>query len=104
MKILLRNSAWKSFVALFMFCFIQLSAWAQNSPNTTSSTTIKTTTTQHTEWYSLPWVWIVGGAVLILLLVAILSSGRSSNRTTVTRSTDMGTGTSRTVTTSTDEG
>lgn len=30
-----------------------------------------------TNWYAQPWVWIVGGAVFILLLVALLrGSGR----------------------------
>lgn len=27
-------------------------------------------------WYMQPWVWVVGAAVFILLLVAILRSGR----------------------------
>lgn len=27
-------------------------------------------------WYKQPWVWVVGGAVFILLLVALLRSGR----------------------------
>lgn len=27
-------------------------------------------------WYTQPWAWIVGGAVFILLLVALLRSGR----------------------------
>ena len=27
------------------------------------------------NWYAQPWVWIVGGAVFILLLVALLRSG-----------------------------
>jgi hypothetical protein len=27
-------------------------------------------------WYTQPWVWIVGGAVFILLLVALLRSRR----------------------------
>lgn len=36
----------------------------------TSSTTTTTT------WYTQPWVWVVGAAVFILLLVAILKSGR----------------------------
>jgi len=26
------------------------------------------------QWYNQPWVWVVGGAVFILLLVAILKS------------------------------
>ena len=28
------------------------------------------------DWYTQPWVWIVGGAVFILLLVALLRSGK----------------------------
>lgn len=28
------------------------------------------------QWYTQPWVWIVGGAVFILLLVALLRSGK----------------------------
>jgi ABC-type dipeptide/oligopeptide/nickel transport system permease subunit len=27
------------------------------------------------DWYMQPWVWVVGGAVFILLLVALLKSG-----------------------------
>ena len=27
-------------------------------------------------WYTQPWVWVVGGAVFILLLVAMLKSGK----------------------------
>ena len=27
-------------------------------------------------WYQQPWVWVVGAAVFILLLVAILKSGK----------------------------
>ncbi len=27
------------------------------------------------NWYSQPWIWIVGGAVFILLLVALLRGG-----------------------------
>ena len=32
---------------------------------------------KESEWYQQPWVWIVGGAVFILLLAAILRSGTS---------------------------
>lgn len=29
----------------------------------------------NSNWYAQPWVWIVGGALFILLLVALLRSG-----------------------------
>jgi hypothetical protein len=30
------------------------------------------------NWYTAPWVWVVGGAVFILLLVALLRGNRGS--------------------------
>lgn len=30
---------------------------------------------KESQWYEQPWVWIVGGAVFILLLVALLRGG-----------------------------
>ena len=102
MKSLSGAVLWKSFVALLMTGFIQIICWGQDNQGSGSSTTVKTTTTEHTEWYTAPWVWVVGGIVVILLLIALLSSGRgSSSRTTIT---DVGGGsTTRTVTTDTDE-
>jgi len=44
-----------------------------------------------TNWYASPWVWVVGAAVFIILLVALTSGGRSrstsgsSDRVTVTK-------------------
>ena len=32
---------------------------------------------KESEWYQQPWVWVVGAAVFILLLAAILRSGTS---------------------------
>ncbi len=34
------------------------------------------------EWYASPWVWIVGAAVFIILLVALTSGGRSRRSST----------------------
>lgn len=47
------------------------------------------------NWYASPWVWIVGAAVFILLLVALTSGSRSDRsdkvivKKTVTRDTDV---------------
>jgi hypothetical protein len=32
---------------------------------------------KESEWYQQPWIWVVGAAVFILLLAAILRSGTS---------------------------
>lgn len=29
------------------------------------------------QWYTQPWVWVIGGAVFILLLVALLRGNRT---------------------------
>ena len=36
------------------------------------------------NWYASPWVWIVGAAVFILLLVALTSGGRGKKSDSVT--------------------
>ena len=100
-KITMKNLSVTNFlkyftVTLLLSCF-QLISMGQDGG--TTSTTVKTTTTEHSEWYTAPWVWVVGGIIVVLLLVAIISSGRSSSsRTTVT---DTGAGT-RTITTDSD--
>ena len=52
---------------------------------TVSKTTTSTSTTMQ-DWYTQPWVWIVGGLVFVLLLVALVRGGGSS-RTDVHRTT-----------------
>ena len=50
-------------------------AAAQDAP----SANIKVSTTESTTsemWYTSPWVWVVGAAVFILLLVALLNNRR----------------------------
>lgn len=74
---------------LLMMC--QAMVWAQDSTSKAVSTSTSTTTTTEQTWYTQPWVWIVGGAVLLLLIVALVrgnssdSSGRT-DRVTVTKS------------------
>jgi hypothetical protein len=82
MKQLPTWTSFKSIVTFIVLCLTQGMAMAQDSSSSSSSSsrTITTTTTTHSEWYAQPWVWVVGGAVLILLLVALLR-GSSSSRT-----------------------
>jgi hypothetical protein len=96
MKNLSVTKFFKYFIAAFLFSSFQLVCLAQDGG---TKTTVKTTTTEHSEWYTIPWVWVVGGVIVLLLLIAIINSGRnSSSRTTIT---DSGAGT-RTITTDSD--
>ena len=74
----------------FVFALLQMPLFAQEGNtgnNTSSSTTETSTTTTTTYWYTEPWVWVVGGAVLLLIIVALVrgsgSSDREVHRTTV---------------------
>ena len=83
MKHPIKPIAWKSIFALLLCTFFNLVLWAQESggeggSSTTTSTTKTsvsiTSSDSGATWYTSPWVWIVGAAVFILLLVALLSN------------------------------
>ena len=58
-----------------MICFVQTIAFAQDKKVDVS---IGTNNGGSGNWYAQPWVWIVGGAVFLLLLVALMRG--NSNR------------------------
>src|ERR1700694_2832731 len=97
MKQLTKIATFKALISVFILSLIQVILFAQD---TTHSSTTVTTHQETTALYTSPWVWIVGIAVFILLLVALLG-GKNRNRTgtsdkvTVTKSvrTDRDTGT-----------
>ncbi len=61
--------SFKSVVALFMLCLVQTIAFAQDKK---VDVNIGTNSGSGGNWYAQPWVWIVGGAVFLLLLVALM--------------------------------
>lgn len=76
------------FLLVFIFSLMQLVMWAQDSGQSSSSSSTsvtRETTKTTTTWYTQPWVWVVGAAVFIIILVALFRG--SSNRTDVSRST-----------------
>ena len=76
-----------SAILLCIFATLQIMTLAQDTTHS-SVTTTHTTTTETSDWYTQPWVWIAGGAVFILLLVALIrGNSSSSNRTTTDRVT-----------------
>ena len=79
MKKLSSQMVWRSFL-VFLLTILNAIVWAQDSSGVSSkSVTKESTTTTTTDWYSQPWVWIVGGAVFIIILVALIR-GSSSNK------------------------
>lgn len=91
MKQVTRPGNFKYAILLILCTLTNAIAWAQDSSvNATNETTTTTTTTE--TWYTEPWVWVVGGAILILIIVALTrgNKGDSTGRTdkvTVTKTT-----------------
>jgi hypothetical protein len=73
----------KSVATFLTLIFIQAIGIAQDASGGKNVTTHTTTTT--TTWYAQPWVWIVGAAIFILLLVALTRGGGRSDKVTVTK-------------------
>ena len=73
---------YKIFLAIFFIC-MQVVLWAQEGDKTVTTKTESTTSS--TQWYTCPWVWVAGGAVFIIILVALMrgNSSTSETRTTV---------------------
>ena len=57
-------------VFLVMALFASVWTYAQDEAAKVDVNVTKTTTTEN--WYASPWVWVIGIAVFVLLLVAIL--------------------------------
>ena len=95
MKQLTKGLCYKSLLTFLMIAFVQTVIWAQDNSASSSSTTksVKVTTEEGANWYASPLIWIVGAAIFILLLVALLRGGNSGStdsrteRVTVTKST-----------------
>lgn len=90
MKQISKGLTCKSLLTFLMIAFFQTIIWAQDnggsgSASGSSSTTKSVSvTSQSNDWYTSPWVWVVGAAVFILLLVALLR-GRGDSATTASR-------------------
>ncbi len=61
-------SNFKSLFVIGILCLLQTMAFAQDKGADLNVSVTKS----DGNWYAQPWVWIVGGAVFLLLLVALL--------------------------------
>ena len=61
----------KSFIILLLLALFQTAVWAQDGGADVNVKISK----DDGGWYTKPWVWVIGAAVFILLLVALLRGG-----------------------------
>ncbi len=66
----------KTFGVFLMLSLLQTAAWAQDAGGADVNVKI---TKDDGNWYAQPWVWIVGAAVFLLLLVALLRGNGNKN-------------------------
>ncbi len=64
----------KSISAFILLLLVQVMAFAQDK-----KVDVNITTDKGGNWYAQPWVWIVGGAVFLLLLVALMRSNSNKD-------------------------
>ncbi len=69
------------YILAFFFSGLQFSAFSQDT-TTTKQTVTEVLTNDEALWYMQPWVWVVGGVALLLLLIAMFSGGRKKDKST----------------------
>jgi hypothetical protein len=90
MKQLTAKATCRGLLTLLMITLFQALTWAQDNSgsdgssasSTVTKTTHSVTSSSGDAFYTNPWVWVVGAAVFILLLVALL---RGNSSTSVSR-------------------
>ncbi len=65
---------WLRFTTLMLACFYRVLTFAQDK-----GLDVDINVKKENEWYQNPIVWVIGGAVFILLLVALLRGGKTKN-------------------------
>jgi hypothetical protein len=68
------KQTWLKLTTLILFCSLSILTFAQDK-----GVDVDINVKKESEWYTQPWVWIVGGAVFILLLVALLRGGEKKS-------------------------
>jgi hypothetical protein len=70
---------WKSAVAASLTSIVLWSAWAFAQDPSTSGGTTTTTSTSTEVWYGQWWIWAVGVAVFLIIVIALTNRGGRSS-------------------------
>lgn len=84
-------SKFRSFSALLAACFFHTISFAQDSSTKVITQNKKVTTETTTVNYGEPWMWVIGGIVVVVLLVLMFrgkSGNTSSDKVTVTKTVE----------------
>ena len=73
------GTATRSVLALFAFCSTLLTSvqlFAQSVPDKVD---VDINTNEGAQWYGQPWVWVIGIALFIVVIVAITRNNRTAD-------------------------
>jgi hypothetical protein len=68
------SGSWLRVTAFFLSCFLSVISFAQDK-----GIDVDINVKKESAWYQNPVVWVIGGAVFILLLVALLRGGEKKS-------------------------
>ena len=68
------NRSWVRFTTFFLSCLLSVVSFAQDK-----GIDVDINVKKESAWYQNPVVWVIGGAVFILLLVALLRGGEKKS-------------------------
>ncbi len=78
MKKIFNKQSYIFLATVVMLSLTQVWSFAQDSSGSSGSSTTTTTTTSQTTTVQ-PWVWVVGGIVLLIIIIALVRGNRGSN-------------------------
>ena len=75
-KLLKPSTIFNRSTAILGLLFFQSMIWAQDKDVDVSLKVDGGTTTTTTEWYAEPWMWVVGGAIFLLIVIALVRGNK----------------------------
>jgi hypothetical protein len=70
------NQLFNKLAVLFLSLLVTFSVFAQDGGGTGGADIKVDVNKEGGDWYTSPWVWVIGAALFILLLVALLRGNR----------------------------
>ncbi len=71
------NKISKNYLLATAFFLWQSMLWAQETK--TVDVNLDVNKGESADWYGQPWIWVVGGAIFIIIIVALMRGGGSKD-------------------------
>ncbi|MEO6949987.1 MAG: hypothetical protein ABI123_10195 [Ginsengibacter sp.] len=91
MKKIFQKQFYVAAYVTLVLLFVQVVTFAQdgNAPASTTTTTSSTSTSSTEPMAVQPWMWIVGGAIVLIIIIALLRGNSSTKEVHVEKTRDI---------------